>query len=254
MSAHDGSRQPGGDIVLLDTTMPFLGDYLDPPCSVKMLDRFAARSSILNALTAQLSNLSGILVDVGCGHKPYESLLLNPPSGVQQYIGLDIPGNVYSPPDVYWDGMTMPFRQSSIDCAIATEVLEHVPHPEVAMTEICRVLKPGGLFFFTVPFLWPLHDVPNDEYRYTPFALQRHLTEAGFGQISLRALGGWNASLAQMIALWVRRKPMTSRKRAFLSRLVLPIVRYLLRHDVPPTTFSEGTMVTGLSGAARKRA
>jgi len=226
--------------------------YLHPQLSAESLDRFIVRSTIVKALTSALHSFWGILLDIGCGHKPYRALLMNPPSRVTQYAGLDVLGNVYSPPDVYWDGMTMPFQGASVDCAVATEVLEHVPHPEVVMSETCRVLKPGGLFFFTVPFLWPLHDVPNDEYRYTPFALERHLTGAGFGQISLRALGGWNASLAQMIGLWVRRKPMTSRKRAFLSRLVLPIVRYLLRHDVPPTTFSEGAMITGLSGTARK--
>jgi len=31
--------------------------------------------------------------------------------------------------------------------------------------KLVRVLKPGGLLFLTLPFLWPLHSVPNDEYR-----------------------------------------------------------------------------------------
>jgi hypothetical protein len=52
------------------------------------------------------------------------------------------------------------------------------------------MLKPGSLLFFTVSFLWPLHDVPRDAYRYTPFALERHLRNSGFAQIKLKALGG----------------------------------------------------------------
>ena len=120
------------------------------------------------------------------------------------------------------------------------------------MRESLRVLKPGGLLFFTVPFLWPLHDVPHDEYRYTPFALERHLRNSGFVQIKLKALGGWDASLAQMIGLWVVRRPMSSRKRSILSRLALPIVRYLARHDRLPQEFDESLMITGLSGTAIK--
>ena len=53
--------------------------------------------------------------------------------------------------------------------------------------------------------LWPLHDVPYDECRYTPFAIKRHLRNAGFEQFRLKPLGGWDASLAQMIGLWILR-------------------------------------------------
>jgi hypothetical protein len=120
------------------------------------------------------------------------------------------------------------------------------------MREACRVLRPGGTLFFTVPFLWPLHDVPHDEYRFTPFALDRNLRIAGFTEVSLQAQGGWDASLAQMIGLWVRRRPFSSRKRALLSHIALPVVRYLLRKDDIPVHFDEGTMITGLTGTARK--
>jgi SAM-dependent methyltransferase len=120
------------------------------------------------------------------------------------------------------------------------------------MREALRVLRPGGLLFFTVPFLWPLHEVPHDEYRYTPFALERHLRNAGFEQIKLRALGGWDASLAQMIGHWALRRPMSPRKRAILSRLALPIVRFLAGRDQPPREFGESSMITGISGTAIK--
>ena len=72
-------------------------------------------------------------------------------------------------PDVYWDGVKMPFEDSTFDSCMATEVLEHCPNTEILLKEVSRVLKPEGTLFFTVPFLWNLHEVPNDEYRYTPF-------------------------------------------------------------------------------------
>jgi hypothetical protein len=55
-----------------------------------------------------------------------------------------------------------------------------------------------------------------------------------------------------MIGLWVIRRPMSSRKRAILSRLALPIIRYLARRDRLPGKFGEGFMITGLSGTAIK--
>ncbi len=142
----------------------------------------------------------------------------------------------------------------------------------------CRDLarsQTWGSLLLTVPFLWPLHDVPNDEYRYTPFALTRHLQQAGFTDVQLKALGGWNASLAQSLGLWIQRsyppyrsnlkRPRWQRgivrvryliilslRQRLLALILLPIVRYLANHDKPPTEFYESSMITGLSGTARK--
>jgi SAM-dependent methyltransferase len=183
---------------------------------------------------------------------PYRALLLKQPSKITTYVGLDILEDRYAPPDMYWNAKSMPMRNETVDSAMATEVLEHCPYPDKVLEEVHRVLKPGGLFFFTIPFLWPLHDVPYDEYRYTPFALKRLFSEAGFSSVELFALGGWNASLAQLIGLWVRRSPMSSNKRKVLSTLAVPIVSYLANRDVKPSVFSESTMITGLAGIARK--
>jgi len=38
----------------------------------------------------------------------------------------------------------MPFQGSSVDAVIANMVLHHCPHPEIAISEMSRVLKTGG--------------------------------------------------------------------------------------------------------------
>jgi ubiquinone/menaquinone biosynthesis C-methylase UbiE len=39
---------------------------------------------------------------------------------------------------------SMPLLDSSVDAVIGNMVLHHCPHPEIAISEMSRVLKPGG--------------------------------------------------------------------------------------------------------------
>lgn len=220
------------------------------------LDIYIIRKAILNALNINLKMFSGNLLDIGCGKMPYKKYLIDN-SEITNYTGLDIENSlIYDnsiKPDYTWDGISMPFENKSFDCAFGTEVLEHCPDPEIVLKEVYRVLKPNGTFFFTVPFLWNLHEVPYDEYRYTPFSLERHLKNSGFNNIEIKATGGWHAAMAQMLGLWVRRSPMTSFKRKLFSRILKPIISYLLKKDkAEDTKFKEGQMITGLYGTAKK--
>lgn len=224
--------------------------FLRPVFRPASLDSVISRRAILRFLEEQLASLHGTVLDVGCGHQPYRSLLTGAP-GVERYIGLDLPPTRYQRPDLVWEGTAMPIRSGSVDVALATELLEHVPDPEPLLEEVCRVLRPGGRLLLTVPFLWPLHDVPDDELRYTPFRLERVLREAGFDEVDLHATGGWDASLAQLLALWARRRPM-GRVRTPLTWALTPVVAALARRDRPPARFTESTMITGIAGQAVK--
>ena len=220
------------------------------------LDRFIIRTNIFNSITASAKHFSGTLLDIGCGKMPYKKYILNN-SAVTKYIGLDIETALeYESaikPDFTWNGIVMPFEQDSFETAFGTEVLEHCPRPEIILTEVFRVLKPGASFFFTVPFLWPLHEVPHDEYRYTPFSMERLLKEAGFTNIKINAFGGWHSSLAQMLGLWVRRAPINPSKRKILSYLLKPVIGLLIKKDNKISfEFTEGQMITGLYGIAYK--
>lgn len=227
--------------------------FVNVPLTYENIDRFYHRTSIFNALNKGLPYLSGNLLDAGCGQMPYRSYILNH-SAVTQYVGLDIETAInYSEeirPDVTWDGETMPFDSNSFNCVMATEVLEHVPDTTNYLKEVHRVLKPDGTFFFTTPFLWPLHEIPHDEYRLTPFSAERLLKETGFVNINIQSLGGWNASLAQMLGLWLRRSPMNRYRRRLLSTLLFPIYKYLLKSDKKGSFDSK--MITGISGSASK--
>lgn len=231
-------------------------NFIDVPLVETNLDKYIMRTSIKRSLDYALPNLRGRLLDAGCGKMPYKEYILKQ-EAVQEYIGLDIENAlIYDKnikPDYTWDGKVMPFKNNSFDSCIAVEVLEHCPEPEIFLKEVYRVLRPNATFFFTVPFLWNLHEVPHDEYRYTPFALERHLRNSGFENVVLKATGGWHASLAQMLGLWVRRAPMRPVVRKYLSLLVKPAIGWLVKKDMMySVVFSESQMITGLYGFAKK--
>lgn len=57
------------------------------------------------------------------------------------------------------DATDLPFKDKTFDRIIATEILEHIPDDQKAISEMYRVLKPGGIVMVTVPnknypFLW----------------------------------------------------------------------------------------------------
>jgi len=231
-------------------------NFTNIPFEASTLDIYYVRQSILLALKENITLFKGKLLDIGCGKMPYKEFIVAN-STIEKYVGLDIEGalnyDADIKPDYLWDGITMPFADNSFDSAFGTEVLEHCARPEIILNEVYRVLKPGGVLFFTVPFLWPLHEVPNDAFRYTPFILQSLLKDAGFVKIQLEAIGGWHASMAQMLGLWVRRSPMGDKKRKLLSVGLKPVIRYLLKMErFSRPEFNEGQMITGLSGIAYK--
>ena len=88
------------------------------------------------------------------------------------------------------DATRLPFADGAFDAVIAAEILEHVPGDTAALTEIARVLRPGGTAAVTVPawlperVCWALsreyHEVPGGHVRiFTRAELTAKLTAAG---------------------------------------------------------------------------
>ena len=96
---------------------------------------------------------------------------------------------------VQGDALRLPFADATFDRIIAAEVMEHIPSDTDAMSELTRVLKPGGLAAVTVPrwgpeqVCWVLsdayHEVEGGHVRiYRKAELRRRLEAAGLVQVS----------------------------------------------------------------------
>ena len=68
------------------------------------------------------------------------------------------------------NALVLPFSDGTFDRIIAAEVLEHIPDDRSAITELARVLRPGGTIAVTVPRWWPelVTWAISDEYHSKP--------------------------------------------------------------------------------------
>lgn len=58
-------------------------------------------------------------------------------------------------------------ENDSVDLVTCVSLLEHVRDPRRVMLEIMRILKPGGIVYVNVPFVFPFHADPDDFYRFS---------------------------------------------------------------------------------------
>ncbi len=128
----------------------------------------------------------GSLIDLGCGDMPYREAIL---PLVTSYDGQDLFPRSDSVRYVCDLESMTPIKENQYDTALLIEVLEHLPHPWLALAEIYRILKPGGILVLSVPHLSRLHDEPHDYYRYTHYGLRCLLRDAGFDIIEVAEKG-----------------------------------------------------------------
>lgn len=90
-----------------------------------------------------------------------------------------ITGDLESPlAKIKMDIHEIPFEENTFDVVFCNHVLEHVNDDIKAMSEIRRVLKPGGWAILQVPFFFPLKDKTHEDFSITD-PLER---EKVFGQ------------------------------------------------------------------------
>lgn len=140
----------------------------------------------------------GRTIDVGCGTKPYEELLA---PFVTEHVGLDHDQTFHdkSNIDLFGTVYKIPAEDASFDTAVCTAVLEHLEEPELALRECMRVLKPGGVAIYSVPFIWHLHEEPRDFYRFTKYGLAYLFEKVGADIVELKALSGFWVTFGQLL-------------------------------------------------------
>ncbi len=165
--------------------------------------------------------MSGRLLDFGCGNQPYRHLF-----PADAYVGLDIVDSGHAPSDkradVWYDGETIPYDDGHFDAVFASEVLEHVFNPDRILSELNRVLKPGGHLLVTLPFAWEEHEAPFDYARYTSFGLKSLLTRHGFAIVHAGKCGNVVETVVQLWNNYVYNHILP--RNLYLKLLLMPLV------------------------------
>ncbi len=107
---------------------------------------------------------AGRTLDIGCGGSPYAKFFPNRiAADIVKQKGVDVVADVHN--------LSM-FKEEEFDNVLCTEALEHFYDPQQAIKEMRRVLRKNGILVLTTRFIFPLHETPNDYFRFTEYGLK----------------------------------------------------------------------------------
>jgi len=172
---------------------------------------FWPRRKLFNEFKSLSSHISGKILDVGCGKKPYKDLFK-----YDSYIGLDIHNEGHDHTeediDIYYDGKTFPCDNGEYDSLLVNQVLEHVFNPVEFLHECNRVLKNDGKLLLSVPFAWNEHEQPLDYGRYSSFGIISLLESSGFEIIYHKKTLNDFRAITSMIMLYFQESTRTGKR------------------------------------------
>jgi len=139
---------------------------------------------------------NGHLVDIGCGNKPFEKEILE---NCTKYTGCDIVQSSLQKVDLICDATCIPLPSKEYDTVFCTQTIEHIADHQQVINEAFRLLKSEGILILSGPLYWPLHEEPNDYFRFTKYGYEHILKKTGFSIIIIKENGGMWATSGQSL-------------------------------------------------------
>lgn len=125
---------------------------------------YRARRDLLRSAVEEFVGEEPRLLDVGSADGPSVDWL----RGRGHRVALDLDPRGLEPGDVCGSATGLPFRDGSFDLVAAFDVIEHCEPESVALSEVARVLVPGGRLLMSVPayqWAWTHFDDQNHHHR-----------------------------------------------------------------------------------------
>ena len=147
-----------------------------------LLEFFIIKYKTRNLIKSSFNNKKDKILDLGCGDKPYYHDVIE-----GNIVCLDIIRTTKA--HIVSDADKLPFKPNSFDKAISVNSLYYFEDPFNVVKSVHAILQKNGKFILTLPFFYPIHDVPDDKYRFTEHGL-RTMLEEHFKVERLETIGG----------------------------------------------------------------
>ncbi len=173
------------------------------------------------------------VLDAGAGNGRYRQFFSR-----QRYIAADfcrIEGKNYKRMDVVTDLTRPGFRDDCVDAVINIEVLEHVREPLELLTQLARILKPGGSLYLSCPLHGGVHEAPYDFYRFTRFALRDLMERAGLEVRYLGPMGGYFCLMGKLVSRlpFQFEQPEKGRLNRLMFRICFIFLKEIFHYWIP---------------------
>lgn len=180
------------------------------------LARFAQRAA------ASIPDNSHVL-DAGAGDNPYRSFFSHVRYDSTDFCQVE---KKYGHLSYICNLEKISVKSDTYDLIFCTQTLEHVAEPKSVLSELYRILKPGGHLWLTAPLFYPEHEIPYDFYRYTQYGLKHLINGADFQIESIEWLEGYFGTLAFQMKAAAKALPMKIDELK-LGLLSLPVICFM---------------------------
>lgn len=176
-----------------------------------------------NSLFAKSIPAGSVVLDAGAGDQRYKHLFAHTQYEAADFKKVD---KKYAQPTYVCDLTDIPVEDARFDYILFNQVMEHLPNPQKVLTELFRVLKPGGRIIYTGPLFYEEHEKPYDFFRYTQFGLRMLFTDAGFVINRLDWMEGYYSTLGYQLKGMAKHLPMNPKEfgGGILGALSIPLV------------------------------
>ena len=190
----------------------------------------SARREIFRSWLARLNGDGLRVLDVGGRIQPYRPLI---EGRLKQYVAVDLGRTPLV--NIHGRGEQLPLASGEFDLVVCTQVLEYVFDPAAVISEMHRVLKPGGCLLLSVPSVWP-RDSKSEYWRFLPAGIERML--GGFSNVEIVAEGGsvtgFFRSVNACLDIFVR----------------YSVLRWIFRHTLCPLLNLSGIFLERVAGSS----
>ena len=136
---------------------------------------------------------------------------------------------------VFYSDLTKKLRISSkkYNNVLFFNILEHLPEYKLVFSEIYRIIKKGGFFIGSVPFIYQIHAAPNDYFRFSKQFFELNLKKYKFKQIKIKALGfGPFTASYSLLYPYLKYLPLLSQICLLLAYILDSFIQVFVKTDL----------------------